>query len=182
LNLFAGLRWFQFRDQLEFGASESDAVFDYSNDDFFYMNEVSNDLFGGQLGATATWCTGRCVNLFTGTSFGVYNNRMSLESYAGTATEIATIVSSNQFNGEQFSFTAHDNDIALLGEGNVGAGIRITRGWTANVGYRLVGVSGVATSVGQIPRDFANLNSAWRLHNEHSVILHGLTLGAAYNF
>jgi hypothetical protein len=182
LNMFAGLRWFQFQDQLEFGASDTDAVFDYSNDDFFYRNEVTNNLFGGQLGATATWCTGRHVNLFTGTSFGVYNNRMSLQSYAGTANEIATIVSANAFNGQQYSFSAHDNDIAVLGEGNVGAGFRITRGWTANVGYRLVGVSGVATSVSQIPRDFANLNSAWHLKNDNSILLHGLTVGAAYNF
>jgi hypothetical protein len=181
-NAFAGLRWFQFQDQLEFGASEANATFDYSADDFFYQNHVTNDLFGGQLGATATWCTGRCFNFFTGTSFGVYNNRMSLSSYAGTATEIATIVSANQFNGQQFSFTAHDNDIAFLGEGNVGTGIRISRGWTANIGYRLIGVSGVATSPGQIPRDFGNLNSAWHLKNEHSIMLHGLTLGAAYNF
>jgi hypothetical protein len=182
LNAFAGLRWFQFQDQLEFGASEANATFDYSSDDFFYQNHVTNDLFGGQLGATATWCTGRCFNFFTGTSFGVYNNRMSLSSYAGTATEIATIVSANQFNGQQFSFTAHDNDVAFLGEGNVGTGIRISRGWTANIGYRLIGVSGVATSPGQIPRDFGNLNSAWHLKNEHSIMLHGLTLGAAYNF
>jgi hypothetical protein len=182
LNAFAGLRWFRFQDQLEFGASEADGVFDYSNDDFFYRNEVTNDLFGGQLGTTATWCTGRCVNLFAGTSFGVYNNRMSLSSYAGTANEIATIVSANDFNGQQFSFSAHDNDIALLGEGNVGAGIRISRGWTANIGYRLIGVSGVATSVGQIPRDFGNLNSAWFLKNEHSILLNGMTIGAAYNF
>jgi hypothetical protein len=181
-NAFAGFRWFRFQDQLEFGASEANGVFDYSSDDFFYNNHVINDLFGGQLGATATWCTGRWVNLFTGTSFGVYNNRMSLESYAGTASEIATIVSANDFNGQQFSFTAHDNEIALLGEGNVGAGIRVSRGWTANIGYRLIGVSGVATSVGQIPRDFGNLNSAWFLKNEHSILLHGLTLGAAYNW
>lgn len=182
LNLFGGFRWFQYADFLEYGASEADAVFDYSADDFFYQNKVTNNLFGGQLGALGTWCTGRYVNLFGGTSFGVYNNSMKLSSYAGTANEIATVLSSNTFNGQPFSFTASDNDIALLGEGTVGAGVRITRGWTANIGYRLIGVSGVATSTGQIPRDFSNLNGNWRLHNEHSVILQALTLGAAYNF
>jgi hypothetical protein len=182
LNTFAGLRWFQFRDQFEFGASEADAVFDYSSDDMFYRNEVTNDLWGGQLGATATYCTGRWVNLFAGTSFGVYNNRMSLSSYAGTANEIATVVSTNAFNGQQYSFTAHDNTVAVLGEGNVGAGLRISRGWSANVGYRLVGVSGVATSVGQIPREFGNLDDAWKLRSNQGILLHGLTVGATYNF
>jgi hypothetical protein len=60
--------------------------------------------------------------------------------------------------------------------------LRLPRGWTANIGYRVIGVSGVATAVGQIPRDFSLLNDASRINNDRSLILYGWTLGAAYNF
>lgn len=182
LNMFGGFRWFQFRDNLVYGASNNDDVFDYSADDFFYQNSVSNNLFGGQLGALATYCTGHRFNLWFGSSFGVYNNRMALESYAGTASEAATVLSSNIYNGNQFSFTNNANGVALLGEGSAGVGVRLTRGWTANIGYRLIGATGLATSTGQISHDFSNLNESWKLRNDRSVVLQGLTLGAMYNF
>jgi uncharacterized membrane protein YuzA (DUF378 family) len=46
----------------------------------------------------------------------------------------------------------------------------------------VVGVSGVATAVGLIPRDFSNENEINRINNSNSLILHGLVLGAVYNF
>ena len=69
-----------------------------------------------------------------------------------------------------------------MGEGIFGAGLRIGRGWTANASYRLVGVSGVATAVGQIPRDFARGDAITHINNNHSLLLHGVALGANYNF
>jgi hypothetical protein len=51
-----------------------------------------------------------------------------------------------------------------------------------NLGYRVVGVNGVATAVGQIPRDFSNGDDINRINNTNSLLLHGVVLGAAYNF
>jgi hypothetical protein len=182
LNLFTGLRWFQFQDYFGFAASENDYIVDGSADDFFYSNNVTNDLFGGQIGAQSLWTVSQRIHLFLGSTFGVFNNRMKMNSYAGTSTDPATVLSNNVFNGQAYSFSGEDNEVALLGEGNVGLGIRVTQGWTFNVGYRLIGVSGVATSIGQIPRDFSNLNDAWSLKNENSLLLQAVSIGAAYNF
>jgi hypothetical protein len=182
LNMFGGIRWFRFQDSLEYATSETDAVWGSTADDFYYRNGVTNDLVGFQLGSMAQWCTGRCVNLFAGTSFGVFGNQMTADTRAGTTTTVATILSANSFNGRPYEYSNSLTDVALLAEGNLGAGFRISRGWTANLGYRVVGVNGVATAVGQIPRDFSLGNDLNRINNHNSLILHGLVVGAAYNF
>ena len=182
LSMFGGLRWFRFQDSFQYAASATDQVYGNTEDDFYYNNGVTNDLVGSQLGAMANWCTGTCVNVFSGTSFGVFCNHMTADTRAGTTDTVATILSANSFNGRAYDYSSSLNDVALLCEGNFGAGIRISRGWTANLGYRVVGVNGVATAVGQIPRDFSNENEINRINNNNSLILHGLVLGAIYNF
>lgn len=182
LNMYGGVRWFQFRDSLEYAASQTDNVYGVTADDFYYRNGVRNDLVGFQLGSTANWCTGTRLNLYAGTAFGIYGNRMTASTYAGTTDTAATIVSANSFNGNAYNYNSSLTDVAFLGEGNLGAGVRICRGWTANLGYRVVGVNGVATAVGQIPRDFSLANDVQRINNNNSLILHGLVMGAMYNF
>ncbi len=182
LSMFGGLRWFRFQDSLQYAASATDQVYGNTADDFYYNNGVTNDLVGSQLGAMANWCTGTCVNVFAGTAFGVFYNHMTADTRAGTTDTVATILSANSFHGRAYDYSSSLNDVALLCEGNFGAGIRISRGWTANLGYRVVGVNGVATAVGQIPRDFSNENEINRINNSNSLILHGLVLGAVYNF
>jgi|GEM_PF-1625266 len=183
LNMYGGVRWFRFRDSLEYAASATDTVFNSGADDFYYRNGVTNDLVGFQLGSLATWCTGTRLNLFGGTNFGVYGNRIDATTFAGTATQTAHIMSRNDaFDGRPYDYSSTLNGVAFLGEGTLGTGLRISRGWTANVAYRLVGVTGVATAVGQIPRDFADGTQITHINNNHSLLLHGVSLGANYNF
>ena len=56
LNMFGGIRWFRFKDSLEYAASATDTMFNNGADDFYYRNGVTNDLVGFQLGSLATWC------------------------------------------------------------------------------------------------------------------------------
>ncbi len=183
LNMYGGVRWFRFKDSLEYASSENDAVFNGGADDFYYRNNVTNDLVGFQLGSLATWCTGTRLNLFGGTNFGVYGNNINATTFAGTATQTATILSPNTaFDGRPYDYSSSLCGVALMGEGTVGAGLRLSRGWTANTAYRLVGVSGVATAVGQIPRDFARGDEITRINHNNSLLLHGISLGANYNF
>ena len=183
LNMYGGVRWFRFRDSLEYAASATDTVFNNGADDFYYRNNVTNDLVGFQLGSLATWCTGTRVNLFGGTNFGVYGNHINATTFAGTSTQTANLLSPNTaFDNRPYDYSSNLNGVAFLGEGTVGTGVRISRGWTGNVAYRLVGVTGVATAVGQIPRDFADGTQITQVHNNHSLLLHGISLGANYNF
>ncbi len=183
LNTYGGVRWFRFKESLEYAASHDDTVFNGGADDFYYRNGVTNDLVGFQLGSLATWCTGTRFNLFGGGNFGVYGNRMQATTFAGSNTQTAALMSQDlAFDGRPYNYSSTLNDVAFLGEGTLGTGVRISRGWTANVAYRLVGVSGVATAVGQIPRDFSRGDEITRINNNNSLLLHGVSLGANYNF
>jgi hypothetical protein len=183
LNMYGGVRWFRFKDSLEYAASATDANFDGSADDFYYRNSVTNNLVGFQLGSLATWCTGTRFNLFGGGNFGVYGNNMQATTFAGTNTTTAEILSPDPvFNTRPYNYTSSFSDVAFLGEGTLGTGVRISRGWTANFAYRMVGVSGVATAVGQIPRNFSRGDEITHINNNNALLLHGLSLGANYNF
>jgi len=183
LSMYGGVRWFRFRDSLEYAASATDNMFGTTDDDFYYRNNVTNDLVGFQLGSMANWCTGTRFNLYAGTNFGVYGNHANATTRAGTTSTTAETF--NLVTGatpRSFDYSTTTNDVAILGEGNIGTGIRISRGWSANLGYRVIGVSGVATAVGQIPRDFSNGADLNQVNNDRSLILHGLVLGGMYNF
>lgn len=186
-NLFGGVRWFRFEDNLEYATNNGDPLGDYvfnrNDDDFYYTNNVTNDLVGFQIGSLGQLALGSRVNLYAGSSFGIYNNKISADTRAGTDAEVATILSAaSASNGVAYNFMRSQNDVAFLGEGNLGIGARIWRGWTANVGYRVVAASGVATAVGQIPYDFSNAEEAARIRNDRSLILHGGVFGMAYNY
>ncbi len=181
-NLFGGIRWFRFQDNLEYATNQGDYNFNRSGDDFYYNNDVINDLIGFQLGSIGNLCLGSRFNLYGSTAFGIYNNRISADTHAGTDMQVANIASNNAWNGTPYSFMNTQNDVAFLGEGNCGVGVRVFRGWTANVGYRVVAVSGVATAVGQIPYDFSNGEEVNRIRNDRSLILHGGVFGVNYNF
>ena len=181
----AGFRWFRFTDKLQYSASEVDAVYNGGADDLYYDNNVRNDLVGFQLGGAGTYCLGRRLNLYALSKAGVYNNHSQLYTRigrnGGTPTT-ATIVSPNIYNGQNYMVDASQNNAAFLGELGAGVGMRISRGWSANVGYRVLGASGVATAVNTIPFEMNHLGNVAEYNNTSSLFLHGITLGGMYNF
>jgi hypothetical protein len=184
LNTYGGIRWFRFGDNLEYAASQTDNIYGTTADDIYYISNVTNDLVGFQLGGLGTWCTGTRVNFFGGTSFGVYNNHVQTFTRAGTATTDAMIrpLGSPAAVDMPFNFSNSLNDVAFIGEGTLGTGICIKPGWTLNLGYRVLGVAGVATAVGQIPTEFTHASSISGIRNDRSLILHGAVFGMNYNF
>jgi hypothetical protein len=179
----AGVRWFRFQDEFEYASSDTDVVFTTTDDDFYYRSDATNDLVGFQLGSLATYCLSHRVNLYAGTKFGIYGNHMRYGTYAGTTNTAALIVSSDPaVNGRPFDYTASRTDVAFLGEGDAGLAARISKCWSANIGYRVIAASGVATSTGNIPYDFSRPGDILRINNSDSLILHGLVVGGTYNF
>ena len=176
-----GLRWFRFGDYMEYATSENDGTFGGA-DDLYYRNTVRNDLVGFQLGGRATYCTGRRINLYSATKFGVFGNRINYDTFAGTNSAAAIVSSYDSYDGQAYDLHSSTTGLSLLGEGELGTGVRLSRGWTANCGYRVIGVSGIATAPGQIPYDFSLLNDVQRIHHNDSLVLHGVSLGGMYNW
>jgi len=171
LSLYSGVRWFQFQDAI-----------DYRANDAYFQSDVRNDLWGLQTGATSHWSLTPRWSLWSNINAGVYNNRSTKRILAGNQAGLATIVSPGASNDTLFDFDVSGNSTALLGETSTGLGWHIARGWTANLGYRVFGVSGIGTAESQIPSDFRVPSQSSTIQTRDSLILHGFTLGAAYNF
>jgi hypothetical protein len=177
-----GLRWLRFGDDLEFAASQTDTMFGTGPDDFYYRNHVTNDLVGLQLGGMGHLCFGPRLALYAGSTFGLYGNHIRARSFAGYEGDPATVISGNAYNGLPYVLDSSDTVLATAAELDTGASLRLSRCWSANVGYRILGIAGVANGIGQIPHDFSHLGEAAYINPHQSVILHGLTLGLSANY
>ncbi len=79
-------------------------------------------------------------------------------------------------------FNESKDSVAFLGELGCGMGGRVSSRFTATVGYRALFVDGVATSVGNYRESFANYNDVRDFDNYGNLVLHGIDIGAVYNF
>lgn len=171
LSLFSGVRWFEFQDQMRYSSFEN-----------YYQNRVENNLWGIQSGAITHLSITPRWSLWSKASAGVFNNRVNLKTSAGNGSQLAMISSSGTANGTAYDFDSSVNRNAFLGELELGLGWYFARGWSANLGYRVLGVTDLAKAQNQIPMDFRLPSQATSIHADESMFLHGLTLGAAYNF
>lgn len=175
-----GIRWFQFNDHLNYTTSQDDAIIGNGND-FSYRNNVQNNLVGFQLGGMANYCCGSRLGLYCGSKFGVFNNSTSFDTFAGNAMTAAT-VQNGSYIGRAYNLMSSDNNLAFLGEAELGGRVRIINGWSTTCGYRVIGVSGVATAPGQIPYNFSRIDDAQKIKSNEALLLHGVTIGLLYNW
>lgn len=181
LTWLAGFRYFRFEDNLEYAASEGNMTFDAN--DLYYINNVSNDLFGFQIGGYGNYCLTNRFSVFTGAKFGVYGNHMQYDTSVGTGTgNYAVIDSTNAFDNMPYNYMISNDDVAFLGEWDLGTGYRLNQCWSIRAGYRVLAASGIATAVGQLPYDYVNINHLMDINNNDALILHGAYFGAQYNF
>ncbi len=182
LTWLGGIRYFQFTDDLSYGASRADTSFGGGNDDIYYDTNVSNDLVGFQFGGMMNYCCGKCINLYGLGKLGAYYNHAELTTRIGTANTLAYVNSMNQYNGMGYIVSSTKNDVAFIGEMGTGINFRLTSKWSGNVGYRGIVAAGVATAPAQIPFEMTHLGNVADFNNDCTLILHGLNIGGLYNF
>jgi hypothetical protein len=178
-----GARWFKFDEDFLFATSESNANFDWDADDVGYWIGVENDLFGGQWGGRLEYCLTPRLSIYAASKVGVYNNHMRLYQRVGTAADTALVNDPGGPNdGRAFNVRSSKNEVALLGEADLGLRYQMWRRWSVAAGYRAVGVTGVALSTNQIPHDFADIDGAADIDANGSMILHGGYARIEYNY
>lgn len=182
----AGFRYFRFEDNLTYAASLNDSVISRSNDDLYYDVNTTNDLFGFQMGSRIDYCLGRRVNLYGSAKAGIYGNHSTLYTRVATEFQTATLndtrTPANPNNGVSYMFNESNDSLAFLGEIGAGVGVRVSCRWTATVGYRALFADGVATSVGNYRESAANYSDVRHYDNYDNLVLHGVDIGAVYNF
>ncbi len=182
MTWLAGVRYFRFRDTFSYAASRLDTAFTGANDDIYWDTGVTNDLVGFQIGGILNICAGRRASGYMLTKMGLYGNHAQYDASIGGRAVRSIISSNNLYNGSNWMVSSSKTDVAFLGELGSGVNYRLTSKWSANVGYRAVVVSGVATAVDQIPLQLVHLGNVADFDNNGVLVLHGVNLGGCYNY
>lgn len=180
-----GPRFLRFSDGFCLRGDQVDTTFDGNDEELEYCVGTRNSLVGFQFGGQANACLGCRLSLSAGAKAGVFGNSITSWQGAQTLSQITAEVNdpNSPFNGQFFDVTSHKKDVSLLAELNVGAAYRVSRCWSANIGYRAVGISGLALSQSQIPRDFFdNIAGIQNVKSNGNVILHGAYAGLTFNY
>ena len=180
MTWLAGVRYFRFEDNLTYASSVTDTTFGDGNDDIYYTSNVVNDLVGFQIGGTLNYCTGRRASLYATTKTGIYGNHARFDSDLGTRNGHRAYLTGSP--ADEYIISASKTDVAFISELGSGVNYRLTSKWSGNVGYRAIIASGVATSVDQLPINMSHLGNAADFDNNAALILHGVNLGAQYNY
>jgi hypothetical protein len=183
MNWLAGFRYFNFNDELLFGADTSvDGKFTFDDPtEIFYSVATNNHLIGFQFGADGEYCLTPRLWLDMGVKCGVFGNSIEHESWIGGSAGYAEI-NDGPYSGYDFAVDNSASDLAMLGELDLGLSYYVTYRWKLTAGYRLVGVSGVALPTNQIYPDLRGLNDVQVIDTNGNLILHGGYAGVEYNF
>lgn len=175
LALSQGFRWFQFNDDFRFAAFNgvAQSMFD---------SQAQNDLFGYQLGGRWNYCLSSRINLGIGGKFGAYANHVEVMQRVGDSAMPARYESGTPASRRFVDQRDRGTVLSTLGEIDLGAGFRLTDCWTIRGGYRVLGVSNVATSVGMIKHEMFSENLVADHEANDSVVLHGAYVGSEFNW
>ena len=142
--------------------------------------EVDNQLVGFQLGCSMNWLIGCKWNLFADSNFGIYGNNAEVAKgiFIGGGG-----VASYEEGGGSFSFVREsETNVAFLGELRTGVAYQVTNNCRLSAAYRFIGAGGMALAESQIPQNFSNSSLVSQVNADDSLILHGLQLGAEYQY
>ena len=178
--LLAGVRYFRAAEDLEFFSDDLNNIQgDDPANELMIHNELDNNLVGFQLGCLFDWQFSNRFSGQIGSKVGIYNNHMRhVQSVTGGAG--GAIIDSGPYAGQVFGLDTKKDDVAFLGEIDAGVSYCVNSNWRLTGGYKVIGISGYATAMNQIPRSYDDLAAAGLIQNDDSLILHGAYIGAEF--
>jgi hypothetical protein len=72
--------------------------------------------------------------------------------------------------------------LSTLGELDLGIGRRINNAWTVRGGYRLIGLTGIATATDHLAREYSSVVASSYVDANDSILLHGGYVGMEFNW
>jgi hypothetical protein len=176
-----GFRYMNFTDRFLFSADPVDTAIDGDAAELNYLGQFNNNLFGFQMGTGLSYC---CCDSFTAYvigKVGMYDNHVTgLQRVYGTAGN-ATINNGPYDTEPAVVRTAGRETFAMSGQIDIGGRYAWSDCWSANFGYRVLGLSGVATTEGNFQQaNFHDVDGMAFLERSGSLLLHGAYVGATY--
>ena len=183
VGVLAGVRYFRFNDDFLFASLQSGGTWGGDGSDEAYLHErIENHLVGGQIGAEAAYRLGRTVRLVAAPKLGIFNNhtRSQFDLYRGDGV-LATPTAASGVVGT-YPVRSSDDSFSMLGQIDLTAEWEFCPNWTAFVGYRLVGATGIGLADNQIPIYVVDIPEIARIDTNGSLIVHGAMVGLKVAF
>ena len=146
-----------------------------------YWSDVTNDLYGFQLGGRGHYRLGSAGRwgLHLATNVGIYGNDIEvwqrMDSPTGSVRFIQT--------AENFNVRASKTDVSMIGEIRAGLSYLFSDDCRFYAGWRAVGITGVALANDQAPAAFIDAAQlASYVNSSGSLIVHGLQTGFEWNY
>ena len=168
----AGIRWLKFSEGLSFQSVNfgQPAFPEFT----FYNLDVENNLVGAQLGLRLERAMGKRGSFSLGSKFGVFNNDIhTTQLIFDQNINLATVPS----GPIDYSFGARKDEVATLGEFDFGFNYQVSQSVRANIGYRVIGITGLGLAADQIPANFNDTQEIQRVKSNGSLLLHGFHFG-----
>ena len=181
-ELLGGFRYFDFEESLQYQAFIDNAAFPLVPDSFFHNISARNRLYGLQLGARNELCLGSKLRLFSGVKGGLFNNYAQTRQSITDANGELAVVNSGPGTGRNFEYGDDKDDLAFLGELDFGVLYQLSCRSRIRVGYRVLGVSGVALAADQITNRFDDPERLSSANTNGSLILGGGYYGLEFCF
>ena len=174
-----GFRYFNFGEDFYFEADRVDEDWDGDPEELYYDVDIDNNLWGVQLGGGVNYKLGNCWSLYSVAKFGVYANHSEMyQRVYGSGGSV--VANTGDYTGEEFSIDESRNDLAFLGQMDLGFRWQMSQRWSTQFGYRVVGATGVATVEHNIPDNFSNYDGIAEYDVNSSMILHGGFAGVTF--
>jgi hypothetical protein len=181
ISLLAGVRYFEFEEGFLLEADPVDPDFDGSAEEVRYSIDVANHMLGFQLGTRADYYYTQNLGLHAAFKFGMYGNDIDHHSFIGGDNGPA-VVGAGPNAGREFNIRSDKKEVSFLGELDLGASYRFACNWRVRGGYRVMAISGVATTLEQIPVYLQDIDGVENINSESSMVLHGGYAGLEYNY
>lgn len=169
--VLTGFRYIRFEDNICFNSFQANGT------SACLGTNVTNQMFGWQIGALFTHnCTER-FSWFASPKVGIYGNQVDMEamSYTGSGT-----VGTFDATGNAFNLCNSKTDIAMVGSLDLGVNYRLGCHWQLTAGYRMVGIAGLALADDQVPAYLAAEGDWTDLESSGATIFHGAFFGATF--
>ncbi len=174
-EMLCGVRFLRYDDDLQFMADTA------ANDPLYYNIDTENTLVGVQVGGRGEYQLGCRWAVAIGAKAGVYNNHIRSYSRIGTSDTTARI-GDGPNQDRAWRVDASKDDVSLLGELQLELLCQITPCWYGKLGYRAVGVTGVASPPDQIYHDLRGINDVELVDSHGSLFLHGFSASVERRF
>lgn len=168
MAFFSGVRWFRFREMVEYGTAMAGA--DFEDNDIatqsWYHVRLTNNLIGWQLGARSQLYLGPKLRLFAVPRAGLFANVLNMHQ------DFCMVINNS----------TEKTDIAMLGQIDLGAAYQLFNCCSMFISYRAMGIAGVANADDNIQPWLISQPDMMQVQSSGSLIMHGVNAGLQFQF